>query len=50
MSEELTEKDIDEIVEDLGETARAWLKSGEDVIISLHCQSLMIGVVTLTDE
>jgi hypothetical protein len=50
VSEDLTQEEIEELGEDLKQTAIAWLKSGEDVIISLHCLSLMIGVVTLTDE
>ena len=51
MSEEdLTKEEIDEICEDLAETARAWLKSGEDVIISFHTQALMIGIVSLDES
>lgn len=50
MSEELTEEEIEFIADNLKHSAIEWLKTGEDVIISLHALSQTIGVVVLQDE
>lgn len=44
------EEEIEQMLDYLNDKVRAWYKSGEDVIISVHLPSLMVGLVTIEED